>query len=159
ILKRATLALYDWGRLVGDPNDGVFRKAQDERRKIYHDAMEELRNAPPHYSLAYTVEDFFMPHNVTADVADKSTYARLFVSAYNTFIDPGFQGNLTLEIVNDSAEYVHYKAGDPVCQIVFSWTDGKTDRPYDGKYQHQTKRAAPARLENDEGTGYIEKKV
>lgn len=155
ILKRAMLARYDWERTVS-PDLEKIRRAYSE---TYNAAMEELRNAPPNYSLAYTVEDFYMPHRVTADVADKSTYARLFVSAYNTFIDPGFVGNLQLEIVNDSAEYVEVKAGDPICQIIFSWTDGKTNRPYDGKYQHQQRGIVTARLETDDGKSYIEKHV
>lgn len=113
----------------------------------------------PSYSLAYTVEDFYMPHNVSADVADKSTYARFFVSAFNTFIDPGFHGNLTLELVNKTPETIYIKKGDPICQIIFTWTDGKTDRPYNGKYAHQKKGAVGARLESDDGTSYIEKKV
>ena len=167
ILKRAMLAKYDFDcahrrtvdlRRTEDEIKQIYREASDQY-KAYEAAMEELRNAPPNYSLAYTVEDFYMPHRVTADVADKSTYARLFVSAYNTFIDPGFVGNLQLEIVNDSAEYVEVKAGDPICQIIFSWTDGKTNRPYDGKYQFQHRGIVTARLENEDGSGYTEKHV
>lgn len=107
--------------------------------------QHELRTEPSCYSLAYTVEDFCMPASVSAQVCDKSTYARVFVSAFNTFFDPGFHGNATLELVNHSDKRVHYKKGQAVCQFVFSWLDHPTEAPYDGKYQHQGKQAQEAR--------------
>lgn len=113
---------------------------------------KRLRDEPPAYSLAYTVEDFCMPANVGGDVADKSTFARVFVSAFNTFFDPGFHGNATLELVNQSDQRVEYKAGQGVCQFIFTWLDEATEDPYSGKYQHQTKQPQAARYENEDGT-------
>jgi dCTP deaminase len=110
--------------------------------------QNQLRNNPPYTALAYTTEDLHMPNDVAASVADKSSYARVFCSAFNTFIDPGFHGNLTLELVNHGAEPVIYKAGDPVVQLLFTKLDQPTDRPYVGKYNHQTKAAHPARIED-----------
>ena len=117
---------------------------------------EALKNNPPCRSLAYTVEDFCFPDNVTGAVCDKSSYARVFVSAFNTFFDPGFHGNATLELVNLGSKPVFYKKGDPVCQFLFNWTDKPTDRPYDGKFQHQTHKAHPARYEREDGTYFEE---
>lgn len=108
---------------------------------------DKLLENPPMTALANTVEDFWMPDNVVAYVVDKSTYARVFTSAFNTLIDPGFKGNLTLELVNFGDKPVVYKKGDPVCQIVFHWLDKTTDRPYAGKYQHQERKPQPAILE------------
>ena len=112
---------------------------------------EALEANPPMTALAYTQEDFWMPANVSGDVCDKSSYARVFVSAFNTFFDPGFHGNGTLELVNLSDKPVSIKKGDPICQFIFTWLDRPTDRPYDGKYQHQTKGAHPARYELPNG--------
>ncbi len=111
--------------------------------------QQRLRDEPPAYALAFTVEDFCMPANVRGEVCDKSTFARVFVSAYNTFFDPGFHGNATLELVNDSDKRVEYKAGQGVCQFVFTWLDEATEDPYSGKYQGQTKQAHGARFEVD----------
>jgi deoxycytidine triphosphate deaminase len=113
--------------------------------------QSELRNEPPHYALAYTVEDFHLPADVGGAVCDKSTYARVFVSAFNTFFDPGFHGNATLELVNFSEKVVSYKKGDAVCQFIFTWLDADAENPYDGKYQHQTKGAHGARFESAPG--------
>jgi deoxycytidine triphosphate deaminase len=107
----------------------------------------KLKRNPPQHALAHTVEDFFMPHDVVGYVCDKSTYARLFVTAFNTLFDPGFCGNATLELVNLGNKPISLKKGDPIAQFVFHWLDKKTDRPYTGKYQNQTKAAHPARFE------------
>jgi deoxycytidine triphosphate deaminase len=37
-------------------------------------------------------------------VLDKSSYARVFVTAFNTFIDCGFCGNMTLELTRPAAQ-------------------------------------------------------
>ena len=104
-------------------------------------------------ALAHTEENLDIPENICGMVFDKSTYARRFVSAMNTFIDPGFRGNLTLELINHSSEIVRIKKGDPICQIVFQALNGATDRPYQGKYSGQTKAAHGPRFEEADG-GY-----
>jgi deoxycytidine triphosphate deaminase len=110
---------------------------------------EILLANPPMSALAYTMEDFWIPANVSGAVCDKSTYARVFVSAFNTFFDPGFHGNGTLELVNLGTSHVRYEKGDPVCQMLFQWLDKATDRPYNGKYQHQEKGAHGPIYEKD----------
>ena len=107
----------------------------------------------PNHALAHTEEDFHMPDNICGVVMDKSTYARQFMSAMNTFIDPGFQGNLTLELVNHGPDPISLNSGDPIAQILFLELDQATNHPYDGKYQHQTKAAHPARYEDPAATG------
>jgi deoxycytidine triphosphate deaminase len=103
--------------------------------------------ANPPYALANTMEDFCMPNNVVGYVVDKSSHARVFVSAFNTFLDPGWAGNLTLELINLQKEELVLKAGDPICQIAFHFTTQPTDRPYSGKYMNQPKRPVPAIFE------------
>lgn len=111
-----------------------------------------LSENEPYQALAHTLEDFFMPHDIGGLALDKSTYARVFVTSFNTWIDPGFKGNLTLELVNLGTAPVHYKEGDPACQIRFDKLDRRTKKPYDGKYQHQTKAAHPPRFEYQDGS-------
>lgn len=108
---------------------------------------EKLHNYPKQSALAHTIEDFDIPTNVVGYVCDKSTYARVFVTAFNTLFDPGFRGNATLELVNMGDEIVHIKAGDPICQFTFHWLDRETSRPYNGKYQNQSKAAHGPRYE------------
>ena len=103
--------------------------------------------AHPCFALAHTIETVAIPLKVVGYIHDKSTYARLGVSCFNTLFDPGFIGVPTLELVNLSADVVVIKAGDPICQMVFHWLDETTDRPYAGKYQFQPEEPVAAIME------------
>jgi len=111
-----------------------------------------LRSNPPMQALAFTAEDFHFPPDLSGAVCDKSSYARVFVSAFNTFFDPGFWGNATLELVNLGDKPVTFRKGDPVCQFLFTQLDAPTVSPYEGKYLGQTKAAHTSRHENADGT-------
>src|ERR1700722_14130301 len=50
----------------------------------------------PLFCLASSMEKFTMPNDVAATVHDKSTWARLGLAVQTTFIDPGWNGYLTL---------------------------------------------------------------
>ncbi len=113
---------------------------------------EKIATLPPPNALAHTEEDFALPNNVVGYVVDKSTYARRFVTAFNTLLDSGWTGNLTLELVNLSAEIVEIKAQDPIVQVAFHFLDEPTNRPYSGKYLGQTKAAHGPRYENEDGS-------
>lgn len=93
--------------------------------------------APGQGRLVATLEQFALPKNVCGTVLDKSTHARVFVSAMNTHLDPGWSGFLTAEILNFGSEALDLKEGDPLIQVKFEWLDEETDRPYQGKYQNQ----------------------
>lgn len=120
--------------VVNGVSYGLSAASYDVR--IAHDLTLMSREA----ALANTVENFNMPTDVSGYVKDKSTYARRFLSAFNTFIDPGWRGNLTLELVNHGPSPIDIKAGDPIAQIVFHWLDEQTALPYEGKYQNQPAR-------------------
>jgi dCTP deaminase len=87
------------------------------------------------FTLASTFEYFQMPNDVVAVVHDKSTWARRRVSVFNTVIEPGWKGWLTLEIVYHGWKPIRIPAGSGIAQCIFH---GIT-RPavYDGKYQNQ----------------------
>jgi dCTP deaminase len=107
---------------------------------------------PPCFALAHTVEMFHMPAKVMGFICDKSTYARLGVSCFNTMFDPGFRGNGTLELVNLSPKLIVIREGDPICQMVFQWLDEAAETPYAGKYQDQPAHPMPAILEEAPST-------
>jgi dCTP deaminase len=108
---------------------------------------EELELGPHSCQLASTIEQFNMPTDICGFVVDKSSWARVFVSAFNTLLDPGWRGYLTLELANISDNRVLYNIGDPVAQIVFQKLDEATDLPYRGKYNDQEAGPQRARFE------------
>jgi dCTP deaminase len=105
-------------------------------------------------ALTSTIEMFSIPFDICGSVLDKSTWARVFVSAFNTHLDPGWRpikpkdtNHLTVELVNMSNEPINILAGDPICQIKFEWLDEPTDIPYQGKYNSQPDHPVPAIFE------------
>jgi dCTP deaminase len=97
--------------------------------------------------LAVTLERFRFPRNICGSVLDKSSWARVFITAFNTHLDPGWEGFLTVELANLGEEPVEYLEGDPVVQVKFEWLDEPTELPYHGKYQSQPKEPVPAMRE------------
>lgn len=62
---------------------------------------EDVELEPGGFTLASTIERFRMPNDVAAMVCDKSTWARRGLAVQNTFIEPGWEGYLTLELSNN----------------------------------------------------------
>lgn len=96
------------------------------------------------FSLAFSIEHFTMPDNVLGMVCDKSTWARRGLTVQNTIIEPGWRGNLTLELTYHADKILHVREGDPIAQIVFQFTD-ESCVPYDGKYQDQAAEPVEAK--------------
>lgn len=100
---------------------------------------------PGDFILASTIEHFDMPLDISGQVADKSSWARNGLSVFNTFIDPGWKGFLTLELKNNHPTTVmSILAGDPIAQIIFQYLDEPTELPYHGKYWDQPNKPVPA---------------
>lgn len=108
---------------------------------------ETVMLMPGKFCLASTIEEFFMPNDLVAFVHDKSSWARRGLSLFNTVIEPGWQGFLTLELVNHSKDAFLIAEGTPIAQIIFMRTEEPTEKPYTGKYQNQERGAQVARDE------------
>jgi len=88
------------------------------------------------FLLGCTLETVRMPSNVVGLIKDKSTWARKGLSVFNTLIDPGFEGQITLELKNQGADVIRLPQGVGIAQIMFFECD-PVDNPYSGKYQGQ----------------------
>lgn len=88
------------------------------------------------FSLASAIEEFEMPSNLVGIVHDKSTWARRGLSVFNTVIEPGWTGFLTLELVYHGDEELSIPAGAGIAQVIFHRTAFRAS--YDGKYQGQS---------------------
>lgn len=98
---------------------------------------EDIVLWPGRFVLASAIEHFAMPDDIMGVVHDKSTWARRGLSAFNTIIDPGFNGFLTLELKLKSFRFIRLRRGMPIAQVVFHRLEEDTIAPYRGKYQHQ----------------------
>lgn len=87
------------------------------------------------FVLASTIEEFDMPDDLVGVVHDKSTHARRGVSVFNTLIEPGWKGYLTLEIVYHDKGNLIIEAGSGIAQVLFHKITNR--QRYNGKYQNQ----------------------
>ncbi len=94
---------------------------------------------PHEFQLAGAAERFIMPNNVNGIVHDKSSLARRGLQVFNTVIEPGWRGFLTMELKNQTGEEMLFRAGDAIGQVVFHFLDEPAERPYAGKYQNQAR--------------------
>lgn len=95
------------------------------------------------FALASAIEQFQMPNWLTGIVHDKSTWARRGLSVFNTVIEPGFCGGLTLELVYHGNTELIIPAGAGIAQVMFH--EIRQPAEYRGKYQHQSNNPEPAR--------------
>lgn len=94
--------------------------------------------------LASTLECVSIPDDLVGRVEGRSSIGRLGVEVHATagFCDPGFEGDITLELFNKHrATPVRLYAEMYICQLALTRTTTPADRPYgdrsDSKYQGQ----------------------
>lgn len=97
------------------------------------------------FAIASTVERFAMPDDLVAVVHDKSTWARRGLSVFNTVIESGWHGWLTLELVYHGWGVLKIPAGAGIAQALFHQISEPAQ--YEGKYQGQADRPVAAILE------------
>jgi deoxycytidine triphosphate deaminase len=88
--------------------------------------------SPGEFCLGGTIETFAMPDFLVGFVVGKSTHARegLQIEAAG-LIDPGFFGNITLELKNlHHKDAIRLVIGEPIGQVYFMHLDEPTDVLY-----------------------------
>lgn len=96
---------------------------------------------PPHgFALAHTVETVDMPEDVFALCVGKSTYARCGLVVNTTPIEPGWRGQITLELSNTTNSPMRVYINEGIAQLVFFRAASAPESSYatkSGKYQDQ----------------------
>lgn len=95
------------------------------------------------FVIASAMEEFDMPANLVGVVHDKSTWARRGLSVFNTVIEPGWKGFLTLELVYHGNDVLTIPAGSGIAQVIFHAISDEAE--YTGRYQNQESRPVPAK--------------
>jgi dCTP deaminase len=95
------------------------------------------------FCLASTIERFAMPNFLVATIKDKSTWARQALSVFNTVVEPGWHGWLTLELVYHGQNNLHIPAGSGIAQALFSSLSDMSSYG-EGKYQNAGNFPQPA---------------
>jgi len=114
---------------------------------------DEIVIAPKSFVLATTMEYVKLPNNMTAFVEGRSSIGRMGLFIQNAgWVDPGFEGEITLEIFNANSLPIKLNSGRRICQLVFAQMDQATTNPYQGKYQGQRKARGSEVREDHEVT-------
>ena len=93
---------------------------------------------PGQFILATTMEYFKLPNDLTAFVEGRSSLGRLGLFIQNAgWVDPGFEGEITLELFNANRCAIELQAGYRLGQLVFARMQEAALHPYAGKYQKQ----------------------
>jgi dCTP deaminase len=122
---------------VREPMEGLTElvEVSDEEPFVLH---------PGEFVLGQTLEAIALPNDLVARLEGKSSLGRLGLLIHSTagFVDPSWQGNLTLELSNVANLPITIYHGMPIGQISFMRMDGPVERPYGSdeagsKYQGQ----------------------
>jgi dCTP deaminase len=97
------------------------------------------------FTLASSVEKFDMPDDLVGIVHDKSTHARRGLSVFNTVLECGWKGFLTLELVYHGWGILRIPAGSGIAQVVFHQVTDPIR--YQGRYNNQPARPVAAIFE------------
>ena len=125
---------------------GVTRtKMERDTITVFHGIGQKIEVFKGRFTLASAIEEFDVPPDLVGVVHDKSTWARQGLSVFNTVIEPGFKGGLTLELVFHGNEKLIIPAGSGIAQVIFSTL--AHDARYEGKYSGQSTDPEPARFD------------
>ncbi|MFC6826489.1 dCTP deaminase [Halopelagius fulvigenes] len=112
--------------------------------ETYVEEGEEFILHPGDFVLGTTKERVEIPPDLLATVEGRSSLGRLAIVIHATagIVDPGYKGQITLELSNLGTAPVALTPGMRVSQLVFTELKRAADRPYGSdrgsKYQNQT---------------------
>ena len=105
------------------------------------------------FVLARTREVVGFPNDLTAFVEGRSSIGRLGLFIQNAgWVDPGFEGSITLELYNGLSHPIELRAGWRVCQLVVVRMEGDSEGGYQGKYQGQVATTGSKLFQDRDGS-------
>lgn len=120
----------------------IIDPKQDSAELLDYRTVEEGEDFvihPGEFVLAHTHERLAMPNDLVARVEGKSSLGRLGLLVHSTagFIDPGFDGQITLELACVNSIGIKLYPGMPIGQLSFERTR-TVQHAYSGKYVGQS---------------------
>lgn len=111
-----------------EPDDQAFQPASLE---LHLDGNLYL-NGRGGFSLGHTIEVVTLGSQIAANLTGKSSLGRLGLSVHITagFVDPGFSGQIVLELLNVGPKSLELEHGQAIGQLVFHQLRTPAQRPY-----------------------------
>jgi dCTP deaminase len=143
--------LGDHFLVVAEPETTIISMSQEIRYKEV--IADKIVIAPHSFLLATTMEYIKLPNNMVSFVEGRSSIGRMGLFIQNAgWVDPGFEGKITLELYNANSFPIELEAGRRICQLVFGLMDSPALNPYRGKYQGQSKSVGSKVWKDSENT-------
>lgn len=127
------------------PYIDVRQEMEDLTELVVIDKESPFILHPGEFVLGSTLESVALPDDIVARLEGKSSLGRLGLLIHSTagYVDPGWQGHLTLELSNVANLPVTLYYGMKIGQISFLRLTSPAERPYGSpgtgsKYQGQT---------------------
>lgn len=122
---------------ISEPHDEGYIDLADPVDITKYVQRDRFVLHPGEFVLGVTEEVVHIPNNVVARIEGKSSIGRLGLAIHVTagFIDPGFHGRITLEMVNLNKLPIILRAGRLVAQLSFQYMTASARKPYAGRYQ------------------------
>lgn len=122
--------------VIDDMHGGIINPNKNITYKVIE--TEKYLLLPGEFVLATTREYISLPNNLTAFVEGRSSWGRLGLFIQNAgWVDPGFEGEITLELFNANKCAIELQSGLRLGQLVFAQMEKDAENPYCGKYQGQ----------------------
>jgi dCTP deaminase len=99
-------------------------------------SSSEVVIKPKRYELTASLETVELGLKVTGSLHIRSSLAREGIIGSFAVVDPGFRGQLTLNLHNAGEREVRIREGEPIVQIVFHKLGIQVKKGYSGLYQN-----------------------
>lgn len=123
-----------------DPKQSTPNLWEDVGLHVHEDGSKFFVMRPGDYVLGHTNEYFILPNDILALCVGKSTYARLGLLVNTTPIEPGFEGDVVIELSNPTKQHIRVYVDEGIAQFLFYMGDHPCEVSYadrGGKYQRQ----------------------
>ena len=120
----------------------------EDTRHLFRIVKADEVVIPPRNFVLLTTEEYIkMPDDVVGLATLRSTLARFGLVIPITTIDTGFEGNITIEVVNESPNTIVLKRGMRFLHLILVKTEGRAK--YAGYYQGQRGVTPPKGLSRE----------
>ncbi len=129
-------------------------KVVEYENSILYENIDSFVIHPGEFVLASTLERIELPSHIVGRLEGRSSLGRLGLIVHATagYIDPGFRGNITLEIGNVGKLPIKIYSGMRICQVVFEKMCSPAEKPYNAKEGSKyidERGATPSRISYD----------
>jgi len=114
---------------------------------LIHRNVDKIVIPPRGFVLVTTLEYIKLPNDVIGLCNLRSTLARWGLSIPPTVVDAGFEGNLTIEVINNTENIVEIPVGTKFLHLVLAKIKGA--KPYSGSYKGQKGVKLPKKLKGE----------